>query len=587
MKRLALILLAVITFTAIPAPTHASPNDFTFTSFDADYYLSKDEKGRSTLSVTETLIAQFPDIDQNHGIERAIPAKYDNHPLDLSVQSVTDSNKTPLPYTTYDSNDNTVVRIGSANSYVHGTQAYVINYTMRDVTITQNGSQEFFWNINGTGWQQPFGTVNARIHLDPSIVSAFDQRTICYTGTQGATEKNCQVSALDENNTITATSTMPLQSTENLSVAIGFKSDTFAAYVKPPTPPWVYIAMALAIAVIVGTQIVAPIWLLRYAYRTWKEHGVDAKGKGTIIPEYSKPANHSMLENSIALNETITPTAIGAMFIDLAIRGYLTLTDKGKEPLQNNVFELTIVKPIDDLTNSEKEALQLLFGSLAIGTTASTKKYRPNASQQITKIQESLYENMIAQNLFVDTSAEAAKLKKWGLIFTVGSFFIFGFVSFVAGIITLIFASKMPARTSAGTALRDHLLGNKLYMQVAETDRIRTLQSVTGAERIDTNDGNQVVKLYEKLLPLAIIFGIEKEWTKQFAAIASDYQPAWYNSTNNTLFNAGLLGASLNSFSSTLANSTFAAPSSGSSASSGFSGGSSGGGGGGGGGGGW
>jgi uncharacterized membrane protein YgcG len=586
MKRLLLIFLAVITFTAVPMPAHASPNDFTFTSFDADYYLSKDSEGRSTVSVTETLIAEFPDIDQNHGIERAIPTKYDNHPLDLSIKSVTNIGETSVPYSTYTSNDNTVLRIGSADSYVHGTQTYVIKYTMRDITITQNGSQEFFWNVNGTQWQQPFGVVTARLHLDPSIASAFDQRAICYTGSQGSTAKDCEINTL-EDGTITVLTTAPLQAAENLSVAIGFKADTFAAYVKPPVPTWVYLVAVIAGIFVLLTQIVAPILLLRYAYKTWKAHGTDTKGRGTIIPEYSKPANRSMLENSVALHETIVPTAISATFIDLAIRGYLTFTDKGTALLQSNVFELTIIKPVDDLTKDEKDILKLLFGSLDVGSTASTKKYRPTASQEIPKIQTAVYNNMVAQNLFVENTAEAKKLKKWGLIFTIVSFFIFGFISFVAGVITLIFASKMPARTASGTALRDHLLGNKLYMQVAETDRIQTLQSVTGAERVNTADGNQVVKLYEKLLPLAVIFGIEKQWAKQFPVVASDYQPAWYTTNNGDVFNAALLGASLHSFSTTLAYSTFAAPSSGGSGGSGFSGGSSGGGGGGGGGGGW
>ena len=577
MKRLLLIFLAVITFATIPMPAFADTNDFTFTSFDADYYLSKDNEGRSKVSVTETLVAEFPNIDQNHGIERAIPAKYDGHSIDLSITSVTDLGKTPLSYRTYNSNDNTVIRIGNADQYVHGTQAYVINYTMRDVTITQNGSQEFFWNINGTQWQQPFSVVSARIHLDPSIANAFDQRTVCFTGTQGSTEKNCEINVL--NDTITVTTTAPLQAAENLSIAIGFKADTFAAYVAPPIPLWVYIVGAIALLFVIATQIIAPIWLLRYAYRTWKKYGTDVKGRGTIVPEYSKPANHSILENSIALHETVTPTAISATYIDLAIRGYLTLTDKDK-----GAFELTIIKPVDDLTKDEKATLQLLFSSLAVGTTASTKKYRSSASQQMTKIKESAYKDMVAQNFFIDNAAETAKLKKWGLIFTIVSFFIAGFFSFIAGIIALIFVSKMPARTMTGTALRDHLLGNKLYMQVAETDRIKTLQSVSGAERINTNDGTQVVKLYEKLLPLAMLFGIEKEWSKQFATIAADYQPSWY-STNNGVFNAALLGSSLNSFSTTLTYSTFAAPSS--TGGSGFSGGSSGGGGGGGGGGGW
>lgn len=585
MKRLLLVLLATITFAANPMPTHASPNDFTFTSFNADYYIGKDAEGRSTLAVTETLKAEFPDIDQNHGIERALPARYNGHPLSLTIQSVTDANKAALKYTTYNSNDNTVVRIGDANSYVHGTQTYIIRYAMRDVTTTQNGSQEFFWNINGTQWQQPFGTVSARVHLDPSIVADFDERTVCYTGAQGSTEQNCQVGLLDETNTIAVISNESLQATENLSVAIGFKPDSFAAYVAPPIPVWVYVVGAIITLLVIATQIIAPIWLLRYAYRTWKKWGRDVNGRGTIIPEYSKPVGYSMPQNSIALNETVSPTAISATFIDLAIRGYLTINDMGKKTFQSTIFDLKIIKPVDDLPSEEKDVLRLLFGSLAVGETASTKTHRSDASQKIAALQKSSYDNMVKQNLFLDNTAETAKLKIWGLIFTIGSFFIAGFFSLLAGIITLIFVSKMPARTASGVSLRDHLLGNKLYMQVAETDRIQTLQSVTGAERINTSDGNQIVKLYEKLLPLAIIFGIEKEWAKQFAAISSNYQPSWYNTANNSALNAALLGTSLSSFTSTLTYSTFAAPSS--SGGSGFSGGSSGGGGGGGGGGGW
>jgi uncharacterized membrane protein YgcG len=193
---------------------------------------------------------------------------------------------------------------------------------------------------------------------------------------------------------------------------------------------------------------------------------------------------------------------------------------------------------------------------------------------------------MIKKGFLADTKAQAKKLTKWGLIFTIGSFFIAGVISFIAGVITLIYASKMSARTTSGVELRDYLLGNKMYMEVAETDRIRTLQSVAGAERIDTSDAMQVVKLYEKLLPLAMLFGIEKQWAQQFPVVTSDYQPDWYQS-NSTAFNTALLGSSLNGFSQTLAASTFAPPASTGGGGSGFSGGSSGGGGGGGGGGGW
>jgi hypothetical protein len=89
--------------------------------------------------------------------------------------------------------------------------------------------------------------------------------------------------------------------------------------------------------------------------------------------------------------------------------------------------------------------------------------------------------------------------------------------------------------------------------------------------------------LFEKLLPYAILFGLEKDWAKQFNDIYVS-PPGWYQGDNLNAFNAGYLVGAIGNFNS-VAGTTFASPSD--SNSSGFSGGGAGGGGGGGGGGGW
>ena len=77
--------------TAVPADVNA----FSFESFAADYYLDTDAEGRSTLRTVETLVALFPDFDQNRGILRALVNTYQGHPTDISIVSVTDENGTP------------------------------------------------------------------------------------------------------------------------------------------------------------------------------------------------------------------------------------------------------------------------------------------------------------------------------------------------------------------------------------------------------------------------------------------------------------------------------------------------------------
>ncbi len=124
MKRLcSLLLTAMLLLSACFAVSvHAAVNDFTISDFQADYYLTRDSDNRSHLKTVEKITAEFPNIDQNHGIERALPLDYDGHPTHLKIVSVTDGQGNSLPYETRDSNGNKVLRIGDADRYVHRTQ---------------------------------------------------------------------------------------------------------------------------------------------------------------------------------------------------------------------------------------------------------------------------------------------------------------------------------------------------------------------------------------------------------------------------------------------------------------------------------
>ena len=157
-----------------------------------------------------------------------------------------------------------------------------------------------------------------------------------------------------------------------------------------------------------------------------------------------------------------------------------------------------------------------------------------------------------------------------------------GVISFIiSGILPIIFSVYMPSRTLEGVLAKEHILGLKEYLTVAEKARLEF-----------HNAPEKGPDLFEKLLPFAMALGVEKNWAKQFENIYNT-KPAWYNDSSTSTFNSLSLVNNLRSFSSE-ANSTFvsipASSSSGSSSwsgGSGFSGGSSGGGGGGGGGGSW
>jgi uncharacterized membrane protein YgcG len=150
-------------------------------------------------------------------------------------------------------------------------------------------------------------------------------------------------------------------------------------------------------------------------------------------------------------------------------------------------------------------------------------------------------------------------------------------------IVNVIFFFLMGAPTPIGRKLMDEIEGLRLYLTVAEKDRM----NMAGAPAMSPQH-------FEKLLPYAVALGVEKPWSEAFetwlatavAAGAATYASTWYMGDN-----LGHFGDRIGGFSSSMAStiqSTIPTPKS-SSSSSGFStgGGFSGGGGGGGGGGGW
>jgi uncharacterized membrane protein len=135
----------------------------------------------------------------------------------------------------------------------------------------------------------------------------------------------------------------------------------------------------------------------------------------------------------------------------------------------------------------------------------------------------------------------------------------------------------MPQKTLKGVATKEYILGLKKYLSVAEKDRLKF-----------HNAPDKNPQRFEKLLPYAMVLGVEKEWAEQFKDIYKQ-NPNWYEDRTGSpvAFNSLIFVNSLNSFSSEANSSLYSNPSSGASGGSGFSGGGSGGGFGGGGGGSW
>jgi uncharacterized membrane protein YgcG len=99
--------------------------------------------------------------------------------------------------------------------------------------------------------------------------------------------------------------------------------------------------------------------------------------------------------------------------------------------------------------------------------------------------------------------------------------------------------------TRLGAETREQLKGLKLFIRLAEADRIAFLQSPDGAQRRpDPTKPGEMIHLYEKALPYAVRFGLEKKWAKE---LASRYEqdsrsPYWYSSNGDFTAAAFVVG---------------------------------------------
>ncbi|MDJ0339471.1 DUF2207 domain-containing protein [Cryobacterium sp. PH31-O1] len=614
----AVLTLAPPTQAAAASPSAVSivgsdASDFSFDSFDSQYELQLDADGRSTLKTVETIVARFPEIDQNHGIRRAIPTRYQGHPTDIAIDSVTDENGAPRSFdteTTSEDRDQEFLDVTiAADEFVHGAQTYVITYEQSNVTLypSDANTEEFYWDVNGTGWDQTFGLVTATVRFDPELVDRRRGQALCFQGPEGSSTP-CEDIRLGGSSTQPAVSVLAtnLGARENLTVVVPFEPGTFVPRDDSFT------ANALPIVGLVGALVSLLTALVAGLLRAtrWRS----AAGRFTIIAEYLPPRGVNLLTSG-----DVTGTASKAMaaqFISFAVRGNVRILEAGDKK-SHFLLEFVHAHGVDE---TESRILGKLFPGLQAGDQRDLKKKSISLSKALQKERlaaraESLRLGLREKKndglrvwLFVlaVVGAGVALAGSLGAVITVvGGLWplLFIAVAIISALGTFVFAGNLRPLTDSGAELRDYLKGVKLYIGLAEADRLRVLQSPEGAvrsvyrpensrpeltQRPETADAAsvQIVKLYERVLPLAVLFGQEKDWSgvlSQYYA-QSHTQPDWYSGSG--IFQAAYFAGAISTFSTATSASWSGSATSSSTSGGGGGGGFSGGGGGGGGGGG-
>lgn len=630
MKKLGFIFASLILTLALlkTTPAFASANDFYFESFDADYYLTTNGWQQGELKINETLVAVFPSSNQNHGIDRCIPYGYKGEGT-IKAETITVlQDGLPANYSTRNTSDGfTCLRIGDANKYVHGKVEYQISYTYKNVIVkyAEQSYQELYWDTNGTSWSQPFNSLTARLHLEPETAQNLTENPFsCYVGFYGASGANrCSITKdTTSAETVVTFSASSLKSGENLTMNVMFKNDTFLNVITQRKSYLLFIIFFVTLAIFLTVVIIQ-------LNKRKKQADKIALAKDPAVPvQYVPLRGLSVAEMAENYLKSTRGSANVATLIELATSHKIEL-EKGEKKTFGGYKWKVHVKNLDDVTREQEIILEILNGgkSVKVGDVIEVKSHTSTATLRLLaqSFREKVTENLKEKGLFEkDTKSTEKKnsalviilflaifipfmfigvfITIIGDLFTkfnsttgntiyVGASYlipatIIAFVVFLVIVISIaVSTSKYKQRTLNGIKASKYLDGLKEYMELAEADRLKFLQSVKGADT--THAG--IVKLYERLLPYAIIFGIEDSWMKElnkYYQFDDVTDPDWV--TAGVLLSASDFH-SFNTYASSAISSSTMSESSGSS--SGFSGGGgggfSGGGGGGGGGGGW
>ena len=269
----------------------------------------------------------------------------------------------------------------------------------------------------------------------------------------------------------------------------------------------------------------------------------------TIIAQYERPAGIDLLESGVLAEKPLS--SVQATLVDLAVRRIIRII---REP--NGIFLIELLT-ITGLSSTEERLTHLIFGPRGYQRRVLGRDgARPQRWRRATaRLHAAARRSLEARNLvkrrrknpfhFVAyISAFVVVLTFWGGFGYLGDF---GFLWFVPVMVivsvlvtianfTLLAGRPVPV-TVAGSALRDHLEGVKLYIEVAEADRIRMLQSPSGAQ-VDNAD---IVRLYERLLPFAVLYGIEREWTQVLRPYLADELDWWMSGPDDFTYSLSAL----------------------------------------------
>ena len=530
----------------------ADVDNFHFSSWELSYDVGLDDEGRAMAEVTEELHAEFPEFDQNRGIIRSLPLRYQSAPAAPENISVTDGTGQAVPFEVDNEDGFRSILVGD-DDFVHGSQTYVISYTLDDVMHATDTADEFYWDIIPSDRPQRIDEVSAQIQLEAELTSALTGSAACYVGTPEQSQA-CDMQRSegpDGDEAVFSVEETSLPGGHGVTVAIGVESGTV---VQPPERHENFLLDVVPLLFVIAATLLAAggalaVWAMVRRHR-------NDNGQASI--EYGIPRQVNPLLAGQLMGKSHDP--IVATILDLAVRGVVRIeeTQETSRWLKHTETKpvLRLIDPEQADDPQEQLLLRGMFPSLQPGETFEfPKDSKPFMQATESAIKDSA-KATLERGYHEKQRHLGAAVAGWTamvLLIPAVVLLILGasrdnmpmtatsiILGMVCLILSLVCVTKHRVLTPRGAALRQQLERMEQVMRAGDAQRLGMLQSFAEAPRRD--DDGSYVHIYDRLLPYAVQFGLQKEWTKAMADTYTHHHwpaPLWYP----LLFSDGARGA--------------------------------------------
>ena len=562
--------LAVL-LLACSAASLSAQRSYSIERFDARIRVNRD----ASIDVTESITARF--VGSWNGLYRTIPIKYRtsqglNWTLGVSLQSARDDAGRSLRTETSRQGASIKYKVwipGAADA----DRTLVLRYHATNGLRFFDEHDELYWNITGDQWDVPIRAATAEIELPPGTPGV---RAIAFNGVYGSTARDATVTI--DGNVIRVAMPHPLQYHEGLTAVVGWDKGVVTA----PS------AAARTVQTVSSNwPLLIPIPILLLVFARWRKSGADPRQR-PIAVQYEPPSGLTPAEAGTLMDNSADMRDITATLVDLAVRGYLRIEEQQNPKLfglfgGGTTYSLHRLKTVDGLTPHEVAVFDGIFSEH--GDHVDLDELKDEFYQELDPIRNAIFDRLKGSGFYKN---RPDKVKQWwtGIAFVVavlvgmGGVFLskaflltpvpFVIAAAISFIIMILFAQIMPARTEPGTRALEQVLGFEEFLRRVEAEHLKRV--IVGHP-----------ELFDKYLPYAMAFGVEKQFARAFEGIYTQ-PPQWYVGPSVVNFNVGHFSSSLSHLSTVAATTMSSSPRS--SSGSGFGGGGSSGGGGGGGGGG-